>query len=159
MFASFGVLIWLGWKSSQIVVEDEEGDEEGFLLAGRSLGPFVGASTIVATGFSGWGFMGSPGVAYQYGAIELLGNFMFAPAMVIAVLFFARYLAKRAESMGSCTIPEYAARLHGEGGLGRLVQGVAALITVVLLLVFLTSQIKAVGLLAASWLDLPWAYA
>jgi Na+/proline symporter len=159
MLASFGVLIWLGWKSSKVVVEDEQGDEAGFLLAGRSLGPFVGASTIVATGFSGWGFMGSPGVAYQYGAIELLGNFMFAPAMVIAVLFFAKYLSKRAESLGSCTIPEYAARLHGEGGLGRLVQGVAAIITIVLLLVFLTSQIKAVGLLAAGWLDLPAGYA
>ena len=159
MFASFGVLIWLGRKSSQIVVEDEKGDETGSLLAGRSLGPFVGASTIVATGFSGWGFMGSPGIAYQYGAIELLGNFMFAPAMVIAVLFFARCLSKHAESMGSCTISEYAARLRGEGGLDRLVQAVAAVITIVLLLVFLTSQIKAVGLLAASWLDLPWAYA
>lgn len=158
MAISFVVLIGIGWKSSQIV--DDSVDESGFLLAGRSLGPFVGGSTIVATGFSGWGFMGSPGVAYQYGAIELLGNFMFAPAMVIAVLFFARYLSKRAESMGSCTIPEYAARLHSDGSggdkLARWVQGVAAVITIVLLLVFLTSQIKAVGLLAASWLELPW---
>lgn len=151
MAASFGVLIWLGWRSSRIVHDD---GEAGFLIAGRSLGPFVGASTIVATGFSGWGFMGSPGVAYQYGAIELLGNFMFAPAMVIAVLFFARYLAARAEAMGSCTIPEYAARLHGSGGLSRAVHAVAAITTIVLLLVFLTSQIKAVGLLAAGWLDL-----
>jgi Na+/proline symporter len=119
----------------------------------------VGASTIVATGFSGWGFMGSPGVAYQFGATELLGNFMFAPAMVIAVLFFAQYLARRAEHIGSCTIPEYAARLHGGGGWGRLVHAVAALATVVLLLVFLTSQIKAVGLLAASWLDIPLIWA
>lgn len=51
--------------------------EGGFLLAANCLGPFIGAATIVATGFSGWGFMGSPGVAYKYGAIELLGNFFF----------------------------------------------------------------------------------
>lgn len=154
MLASIGGLIWLGWRSSRVVHANGE-DEAGFLIAGRSLGPFVGGSTIVATGFSGWGFIGSPGVAYQYGAIELLGNFMFAPAMVIAVLFFARFLSSRAEAMGSCTIPEYAARLHGGGGMARLVQGVAAAVTIVLLLVFLTSQIKAVGMLAAGWLDLP----
>ncbi len=158
MLVSFAVLIGMGYKSSRVVHEGGD-DEAGFLLAGRSLGPFVGGSTIVATGFSGWGFMGSPGVAYEFGATELLGNFMFAPAMVIAVLFFARYLSRRAEGLGSCTIPEYAATLHGGGGWGRVVQGVAATITIVLLLVFLTSQIKAVGLLAASWLDFPLEYA
>lgn len=154
MGASFVALIWLGWKSSTIVHSNND-DESGFLVAGRSLGPFVGASTIVATGFSGWGFMGSPGVAYHYGVIEVLGNFMFAPAMVIAVLFFGKFLSRRAEALGSNTIPEYAANLHGSGGMGRLVQGVAAIVTIVLLLVFLTSQIKAVGILAAGWLDLP----
>ncbi|MES0861876.1 sodium:solute symporter family protein [Ruegeria sp. SCPT10] len=154
MTASFVVLIWLGWKSSKIVHSNND-DESGFLVAGRSLGPFIGASTIVATGYSGWGFMGSPGVAYEFGAIEILGNFMFAPAMVIAVLFFAKFLSGRAASMGSNTIPEYAANLHGSGDLARLVQGVAAVVTIVLLLVFLTSQIKAVGILAAGWLELP----
>lgn len=157
MGASFVLLIWLGWKSSKTVHANND-DEAGFLVAGRSLGPFVGAATIVATGYSGWGFMGSPGVAYQFGAIELLGNFMFAPAMVIAVLFFARFLARRAERMGSNTIPEYVANLHGTGGMARAVQAVAALITIVLLLVFLTSQIKAVGILAAGWLNLPQAW-
>ncbi|WP_411957155.1 sodium:solute symporter family protein [Paracoccus homiensis] len=157
MLGSIAGLLWLGWKSSATVHAGGD-DESGFLIAGRSLGPFVGAATIVATGYSGWGFMGSPGVAYQYGAIELLGNFMFAPAMVIAVLFFARFLSKRAEEMHSCTIPEYAARTHADGMLGRWVQGVAAIMTIVLLLVFLTSQIKAVGILAAGWLDLPEAW-
>lgn len=157
MIVSILVLLWLGWKSSATVRQDKTG-ESGFLIAGRSLGPFVGAATIVATGFSGWGFMGSPGVAYEYGAVELLGNFMFAPAMVIAVLLFARFLSSRAEEMKSCTIPEYAARLHADGVLGRWVQGVAAGVTIVLLLVFLTSQIKAVGILAAGWLNMPEAW-
>lgn len=157
MAASIGALLWLGWKSSVTVHADND-DESGFLIAGRSLGPFVGAATIVATGYSGWGFMGSPGVTYQYGAVELLGNFMFAPAMVIAVLFFARFLSTRAEKMKSCTIPEYAARIHADGALGRWVQGIAATLTIILLLVFLTSQIKAVGILAAGWLDLPEAW-
>ncbi len=153
MLISFAALIWLGFKSSAVVHEHDDADE-GFLVAGRSLGAFVGASTIVATGYSGWGFMGSPGVAYEFGTIEVLGNFFYAPAMTIAVLFFANHLAKRAERMGTCTIPEYVAQLHGIGGWRQAIHGVAAFVTIVLLLVFLTSQIKAVGLLAAGWLDI-----
>ncbi|SDL49656.1 sodium/pantothenate symporter [Modicisalibacter muralis] len=151
LLLTFGLLIYLGYLSSKTMQKDDEG---GFLVAGRSLGAFVGAGTIVATGFSGWGFMGSPGVAYQFGAIEVLGNFFFAPAMMIAVLYFARFLQRKAIDMGSNTIPEYIAQSHGGGGMGRVVQGVAAFITIVLLLVFLTSQIKAVGLLGASWLGI-----
>jgi sodium/pantothenate symporter len=151
LILTFGLLIYLGYLSSKLM---RKSDESGFLVAGRSLGPFVGAGTIVATGFSGWGFMGSPGVTYQFGAIEVLGNFFFAPAMVIAVLYFARFLQRKAADMGSNTIPEYIAQIHGGGAMGRVVQGVAAVITIILLLVFLTSQIKAVGLLGASWLGI-----
>ncbi|WP_193092912.1 MULTISPECIES: sodium:solute symporter family protein [Halomonas] len=151
LFITFALMIYLGYLSSKMM---KNGDEGGFLLAGRSLGAFVGAGTIVATGFSGWGFVGSPGAAYQFGAIEVLGNFFFAPAMMIAVLYFASFLQAKAADMGSNTIPEYVAQIHGGGALGRAVQGLAALITIVLLLVFLTSQIKAVALLGANWLDI-----
>lgn len=152
LLGSFAILIGIGYLSSRTV---KDSDASGFLVAGRSLGPFVGAGTIVATGFSGWGFMGSPGVAYEFGSVEVLGNFFFAPAMVIAVLYFAHFLRRRATELGSCTIPEYVSQVHGGGsGIERWVKGVAAAITIVLLLVFLTSQIKAVGLLGASWLGI-----
>lgn len=151
MIVTFAVMIGIGALSSRQVSDSDEG---GFLVAGRTLGPFVGASTIVATGFSGWGFMGSPGVAYEYGAIEVLGNFFFAPAMMVAVLFFAHSMQKRALKMGSNTIPEYIAQIHGGGDGGRLLQGVSAFITIILLMVFLVSQIKAVGMLGASWLNI-----
>ncbi len=151
LIVTFAVMIGIGVWSGKTVSESDEG---GFLLAGRTLGPFVGAATIVATGFSGWGFMGSPGVAYEFGAIEVLGNFFFAPAMMVAVLFFASAMQKRALTMGSNTIPEYIGQIHGGGSGGRLLQGVSAVITIVLLMVFMVSQIKAVGLLGASWLDI-----
>ncbi|PIE74236.1 MAG: hypothetical protein CSA19_00775 [Deltaproteobacteria bacterium] len=56
-------LIYLGGRAGRRVSDKDESD---FLVAGRSLGPFVLAGTIIATGFSGWGFIGSPGAAYQY---------------------------------------------------------------------------------------------
>ena len=151
MGLSFAVLIGLGIRAARIA---DSGDESGFLIAGRSLGPFVGAATIMATGYSGWGFVGSPGVAYEYGAIEVLGNFLFGPAFVLAILFFAQFLRARAQAIGCCTIPEYIAREHGAGRWVNVLQAISAVIIVVLLLVFLVSQIKAVGLLGARWLDI-----
>jgi sodium/pantothenate symporter len=130
-------------------------DEAGFLLAGRSLGFFVGAATLVATGFSGWCFMGSPGVAYSYGTVEVLANFFFAFAIVIASLFFGNFLRRRAGELGCHTIPEYIAKQHGSGKWEHALQAVAAVISIMLLLVFLMGQIKAVGLLCSSWLEIP----
>ncbi|MGR5063197.1 sodium:solute symporter family protein [Photobacterium sp. DNB22_13_2] len=153
LFITVIVMAGLALYSDKIVRTGN--GEGGFLLASNTLGPFVGAATIVATGFSGWGFMGSPGVAYKYGAIELLGNFFFAPAMVLAVLFCARFLHQRASKIGSLTIPEYVATSHeGPEPIKRLTQGITAVITVMLLLVFLVGQIKALGLLAGQWLGI-----
>ena len=87
LLAAIALLIVLASKASKVMSADEE---SGFLVAGRSLGPFVIAGTVVATGFSGWGFMGSPGAAYQYGTIELLGNFFFAPASARLKVFSCR---------------------------------------------------------------------
>ena len=145
------VLVYLGIRANRVVRKDTV---SGFLLAGRSLGVFVGSATVVASGFSGWAFIGSPGVAYQYGTVELLTNFMFSPAMVLAILFFGDYLRRRAQELNSLTIPEYIAAQHAGGLTGRFIQGLAAVLTIVLLSVFLISQIKALGLLASSLLGL-----
>lgn len=153
LLGTVSVMIGLSIYSNKIM--HQGAGERGFLLASNSLGPFIGASSIVATAFSGWGFMGSPGVAYKYGAIELLGNFFFAPAIVLAVLFCARFLHHKAQQMGTLTIPEYIARSHhGPESLKRLTQAFAAITTIMLLLIFLVGQIKAVGLLAGQWLDI-----
>ncbi len=148
------LLMYLGGKAGNRVTDTDEGD---FLVAGRSLGPFVIAGTVIATGFSGWGFMGSPGAAYKYGTIELLGNFFFGFAMVVAVLFFARYLRNRAENIGSNTIPEFVVNLHcsdkNTAG-ARILRAVTSLGMVLFLVVFLTGQIRALGMLGGSWLHI-----
>lgn len=153
LIATVIIMIGLALYSNKIVHSSK--GEGGFLLAANSLGPFIGGATIVATGFSGWGFMGSPGVAYKYGAIELLGNFFFAPAMVFAVLFCARFLHQKAQEIGSLTLPEYVAYSHdGPDSVKRITQAFVAVITIILLLVFLVGQIKALGLLAGPWLGI-----
>lgn len=156
---SIVLLMYLGGLAGKRVSDEDEGD---FLVAGRSLGPFVVAGTVIATGFSGWGFMGSPGAAYQFGSIELLGNFLFGPAMVVAVLFFARYLRNRAEDIGSDTIPEFVVNLHCNDrntGVARILRTVTSIGMVIFLTVFLTGQIRALGMLGGSWLGIDPKYA
>lgn len=128
-------------------------DESGFLVANNSLGPFVAAATLVATGYSGFVFIGSPGVAYEYGSLELFSNSFYTPAFLVATLFFANYLRRKASTLGSRTMPEYIAQTHSGGLAGRWLQGIVAVIIVLLLGVFLVSQIKAIGLLVAGWLS------
>ena len=80
------ILIAVGWwtnvslKKKAAIAHLSGDDEKAFLLGSNEMGPFVAAGTLMATGYSGWGFIGSPGTAYAYGTIEVLANFFFAPA-------------------------------------------------------------------------------
>lgn len=154
MASGMMLLVYLGIKANRIASSD---DEAGFLLGGRSLGPFVMAGTIMATGFSGWGFVGAPGVVYEFGFTELLANFFFAFSITGAILFFGNYLRSRAGEIGSLTLPEYIRQRHQsspEDPLGSLVQGTAAVINIVLMVVFMVAQTKALGLICSKWLGL-----
>ncbi|MBF7054690.1 sodium:solute symporter family protein [Halomonas sp. KAO] len=146
---SASVLIGLSLYSMRAAGDKEE---SGFLVANNSLGPFVAAATLVATGYSGFVFIGSPGVAYEYGSLELFSNTFYTPAFLIATLFFANFLRRKAASLGSQTIPEYIGQMHSKGAAGRWLQGIVAVIMILLLGVFLVSQIKAIGLLVSGWL-------
>lgn len=66
----------------------------------------------MATGFSGWGFIGSPGATYAYGTIEIFANYFYAPAITFGVLLFANYMRKQAAKHGGLTIPHYLASTH-----------------------------------------------
>lgn len=154
MIIGMGLLVYLGIKANQIASSD---DEAGFLLGGRGFGPFVAAGTIMATGFSGWCFVGCPGVVYSFGFTELLANFFFAISITAAILFFGNHLRRRAGKLGSLTLPEYIRQRHqtpGNESLGRVVQGLAAIINIVLMIVFIVAQTKALGLVCSHWLGI-----
>lgn len=149
------VLIGVGaWSNKKIKAQSAEGSE-GFLLGGKQIGAFVGAGTLIATGYSGWGFIGAPGTAYAYGTVEVLANFFYAPAIALGSLVFANYMRKNAEQYGGLTIPEYlAATHHGTNNERRLVHFFAGLATFIFLSVHMMGQIRAVGLVAAEWLQI-----
>lgn len=149
------VLIGVG-AYSNLKMKSGEGDGAEFLLGGRQIGPIIGAGTLIATGYSGWGFIGSPGTAYMYGTVEILANFLFAPAIVFGTLLFANFMRKRAQKNGGLTIPEYLAKSHrGTKREQRMVHFFAGMATFVFLSVYLIGQIRAVGLVASQWLGIP----
>jgi sodium/pantothenate symporter len=154
MFGGMALLVFLGFKANRIASSD---DEAGFLLGARSFGPIVMAGTIMATGFSGWGFVGAPGVVYEFGFTELFANFFFSLSITAAILFFGNYLRSRAGEIGSLTLPEYIRQRHQsseEDKLGPMIQGLAAVINIILMVVFMVAQIKALGLVCSNWLGL-----
>lgn len=159
--AASALLIFVGWwtnvrlKKKAALAAAAGGDEKAFLLGGNEMGPFVAAGTLMATGYSGWGFIGSPGTAYAYGTIEILGNFFFAPAITFGALFFANFMRKNGEKFGALTVPEYLANTHeGSEGLRRLVHFLAAIATFIFMSVYMIGQIRAVGSVASEWLGI-----
>ncbi len=151
------LLIYLGFRAKKIASSE---DEAGFLLGGRSFGPLVAAGTLMATGFSGWGFVGSPGAAYEYGFTEILANFFFAPAILIAILFFSNHMRKRAMGLGSLTLPEYIAHQHNfSPGWSRTLQGLGGIVTVLMMITLMIGQVRALGSITGQWLGIPEEYA
>lgn len=122
----------------------QKGDKD-FLLGGQTLGPFIGAMTLIATYWSGYAFLGSVGVAYKFGYSQALAGASWVPPVLIAILVFANFLKKRANEMGSLTIPHFAGQIHGS----RLVHFFAAVFTILLMTVFMVTQMKAMGYLMA----------
>lgn len=146
-------MISLGIRSKKVTVSTD--DESGFLLAGQGVGTFAGSCSLVATFISGWAFMGATQSAYAYGGIELLGNMLYTPGILITIFFVGRMLRKRAIDQGSMTIPEMLANRHGTGNAKRLVHGISSALTIIFLIVYLCAQIRAIGALCGIWLGVP----
>ena len=148
------ILLSVGFWS-QLRIKKDKSASQGFLLGAKSIGAFIGAGTLMATGFSGWGFIGSPGTTYAYGTIEIFANSFFGIAITFGTLFFAGFMKRRAEESGGFTVPEYISTTHrGDIIQKRIVHGFGGLATFVFLSVFSIGQVRAVGLVASQWLGI-----
>lgn len=116
-------------------------DNKDFLLAGGNLGAFVAAGTLCATYWSGYAFVGSVGTGYAFGYNQLLGGACYVPALLVGVLFMAKFLKKKADKMGSLSISQYAGQIHGSA----TVHALCAISTILLMFVSLMTQFKALG--------------
>lgn len=116
-----------------------------FFVAGRRLGAFRAGLAVAATAFSGFVFLGGPGLTAEIGFGSL---FIVVPAGFTAALLcrtVGRRLALAAEASGALTLPEVLAfRFEGQPG-ARLAAGLGALGILVGSVLYLGVQFSALA--------------
>lgn len=113
--------------------------EEGFLVAGRSLGPVVGGATLMANQVSAGATIGMVGFHY-YSGISYAWTW---PLVWIGWLVCALFVAPKMRGLAGVTLPDYfAARFDSKAA-----RGIAAVFILVAYTVMLSAQYQAGGLL------------
>lgn len=129
-----------------MVVSRRPKTESDYLLAGRSIGPWMGMFSVFATWFGAETCIGATGEAYSHGLSGVITDpFGYALGIVLLGLFFAATLWKR----GLVTMADL---FRGRYGIG--VERLAALIMIPTSLLWAAAQIRAFGQVLASTSEL-----
>lgn len=116
--------------------------ESDYLLAGRSLGPWLATFSVFATWFGAETCIGATGEAYKYGVAGVITDpFGYALGIVLLGVFFATTLWKR----GLVTMADLFRRRYGIG-----VERLAAIVMIPTSLLWAAAQIRAFGQVLAS---------
>lgn len=117
-------------------------NEEDYLLAGRSLGPWMATFSVFATWFGAETCIGAAGEAYSHGLSGVIADpFGYAIGIVLTGLFFAAALWKR----GLVTLADLFRKRYGPG-----VERLAAIIMIPSSVMWAAAQIRAFGQVLAS---------
>jgi len=128
------------------VVSRRPKTETDYLLAGRSLGPWLGTFTVFATWFGAESCVGAAGEAYKHGLSGVITDpFGYALGLVLMGLLIAVPLWKR----GLVTLADLFQRRYGEG-----VERLAAIIMIPTSVLWAAAQVRAFGQVLASASDL-----
>lgn len=132
-------LVFVFWFSRRVRSEAD------YLLAGRSLGPWLGTFSVFATWYGAETCIGAAGEAYSHGLSGVLADpFGYAIGIVLFGLLFAASLWKR----GLVTIADLFRRRYG-GGVERL----ASLVMIPSSVMWAAAQIRAFGQVLSSASD------
>ena len=94
---------------------------DDFATARGSYGPLFLALAFAATTASGATFLGSPGLAYEWGLPSAWGNFLYPMGVYFGVLISMRLIATAGNRFGNRSIPEYLGDRYGSEGIRILV--------------------------------------
>ena len=94
---------------------------DDFATARGSYGPLFLALAFAATTASGATFLGSPGLAYEWGLPSAWGNFLYPMGVYFGVLISMRLIATAGNRFGNRSIPEYLGDRYGSEGIRVLV--------------------------------------
>lgn len=128
------------------VVSRRPKTETDYLLAGRSLGPWLGTFTVFATWFGAESCVGAAGEAYKYGLSGVITDpFGYALGLVLMGALIAIPLWKR----GLVTLADLFHRRYGPG-----VERFAAIVMIPTSVLWAAAQVRAFGQVLASASDL-----
>lgn len=117
-------------------------NEEDYLVAGRSLGPWMATFSVFATWYGAESCIGAAGEAYAYGLSGVMADpFAYAIGIVVVGMFFAAALWKR----GLLTLADLFRGRYGEG-----VARLAAIVMIPGSILWAAAQIRAFGQVLAS---------
>ncbi|MGH9385540.1 MAG: sodium:solute symporter family protein, partial [Vicinamibacterales bacterium] len=129
----FGTSIWASFHSK---TEDE------FLVAGRSIGPWVGGAVLAATQISAGTFVGTLGRHYLTGVSWVWIWFGVWAGWVVSAMLVAPKLRR----FGALTVADYVGKRFASEGARTL----AAALIIVTYTIFLVAQFQAIGEIASA---------
>ncbi len=117
--------------------------DEDFFLAGRSLGPWVGALSASASSESGWVTLGLVGWAFTHG----VQAYWIAPGCLLGYLFnwfvIAPRMSDRARALNALTLPDFFAFNFRERV--PLIRILSVIVILVAMLAYVSGQLAAAG--------------
>ncbi|MGH8441511.1 MAG: sodium:solute symporter family protein [Nevskiaceae bacterium] len=136
----------LAYVASQLLIafwfSRRNRNEEDYLLAGRSLGPWMTMFAVFATWFGAETCIGAAGEAYRHGLSGVISDpFGYTIGIVLTGLFFAAALWKR----GLVTLADLFRNRYGTG-----VERLAALIMIPATVMWAAAQVRAFGQVLSS---------
>ncbi len=84
-----------------------------YLVSGRKFGVISGALVLTFASCSGWYGLGSPAIMYTYGYIEVILFTLWAVGGVLMWYFLGYWMRDSSRELGTYTVPETIARMHG----------------------------------------------
>lgn len=120
------------------------GSETDFLVAGRDVGPIVGAGTLLASQISASTVVGAIGIHYLYGIGFIWVWVGILAGWTVAFVFVAPQLRR----FGGMTVPDFLGRRYADDGAdGDYARALSAVLIVAVFTVFLAAQYTAGGLI------------
>jgi len=112
-------------------------DEADFLVAGREVGPVIGAGTLLASQISASTAVGAVGIHYAFG----IGFIWVWLGILVGWLVSLAFVAPQLRRFGGMTVPDFfGTRYADDGADGDYARAVSAVLIVAVFTVFLTAQ-------------------
>ncbi len=126
---------------------------DDYLLAGRSLGPWVAAFSERASGESAWLLIGLPGLAFATGAGTVWVGVGCCAGIAFSWFMVARRLREDTEAMQAMTLADYFETRHHDDS--RALRLTATVIILFFFTFYVAAQFLAAGKVLNYYLDIP----